>query len=69
MILSVERSVVILKDLDGGFLRAEVGRDVSMGCEYRISSEVLYSIKWYRDDNEFYRYIPTGQYPLVATIA
>ena len=61
--LSDERSVVILKDQDRGDLRAEVGRDVSMGCEYRMTSEELYSIKWYRDDNEFYRYIPTGNIP------
>ena len=80
----MERSIVILKEKDGGFLRAEVGRDVSMSCEYRMSGEPgdsLYSIKvtelgvetkfrsnfktffmkWYRDDQEFFRYIPTGE--------
>ena len=57
-------SILILKEKDGGFLRAEVGRDISMSCEYRMSKEggdSLYSIKWYRDDQEFFRYIPTGQ--------
>ena len=44
----MERSIVILKERDGGFLRAEVGRDISMSCEYRMSGEggdSLYSIK------------------------
>ena len=60
---SIVSSILILKEKDGGFLRAEVGQDISMSCEYRMSEEggaSLYSIKWYRDDQEFFRYIPTG---------
>ena len=61
---SIVTSILILKEKDGGFLRAEVGQDISMSCEYRMSREggdSLYSIKWYRDDQEFFRYIPTGE--------
>ena len=61
---SIVSSILILKEKDGGFLQAEVGQDISMSCEYRMSREggdSLYSIKWYRDDQEFFRYIPTGE--------
>ena len=44
----------------GGHIRAELGREVTMGCQYRLNSDQLYSVKWYRDHNEFYRFIPTG---------
>ena len=48
---------------DRGGLRAEVGHDISISCDCRMSDTReagLYSIKWYRDDREFFRYIPTG---------
>ena len=51
-----------LKD-DRGVLRAEVGQELSLSCDCRMSNTreaSLYSIKWYRDDREFFRYIPTG---------
>ena len=51
-----------LKD-DRGVLRAEVGHELSLSCDCRMSNTreaSLYSIKWYRDDREFFRYIPTG---------
>ena len=51
----------MLRGRAGGHLRAELGRQVTMGCEYRLTSEELYSIKWYRDHNEFYRFLPTGE--------
>ena len=61
---SVERGVglLILKQAGDGLVRAEVGRDVCMKCEYRMrdAGDTLYSIKWYRNDQEFFRYIPTG---------
>ena len=49
---------------DRGGLRAEVGHDISISCDCRMSDTReagLYSIKWYRDDREFFRYIPTGR--------
>ena len=56
-------SVTDLKD-DRGVLRAEVGQELSLSCDCRMSNTreaSLYSIKWYRDDREFFRYIPTGE--------
>ena len=53
-----------LRVLDVGgdsVIYAELGRDISLPCRYELEEEVLYSIKWYRDDREFFRYIPTGE--------
>ena len=63
LLLSLSHShtgVVILKDGDGGPLQAELGQDLSLLCNYQVMGDSLYSIKWYRDDREFFRYIPTG---------
>ena len=27
-------------------------------CDYDLGGETLYSVKWYKDDKEFYRYMP-----------
>ncbi|XP_014203715.1 uncharacterized protein LOC106636004 [Copidosoma floridanum] len=31
---------------------------VRMECEFDLDGEPLYSVKWYKDGNEFYRYVP-----------
>nr|CAI5858173.1 unnamed protein product [Callosobruchus analis] len=31
--------------------------DVTLACDYDLESAALYSIKWYRHDVEFYRYV------------
>ena len=35
------------------------GSDVKLECLYDMEGDKLYSIKWYRNGHEFYRYIPT----------
>ena len=35
------------------------GQDLHMSCKYDLGGDKLYSIKWYRNGNEFYRYIPS----------
>ncbi|KYN10536.1 hypothetical protein ALC57_17141 [Trachymyrmex cornetzi] len=38
---------------------AEVGSSIELRCEWRImSGSNLYSVKWYKDDHEFFRYVP-----------
>jgi len=37
---------------------AETGSDLSLVCDYEMGGDTLHSLKWYRDDNEFYRYEP-----------
>ena len=41
-------------------VHAETGQDISLTCDYELEDDILYSIKWYRDDKEFYRFRPRG---------
>lgn len=34
-----------------------------MECHYDLDGEALYSVKWYKDGNEFYRYVPRDMPP------
>ncbi|XP_045535424.1 uncharacterized protein LOC106718625 [Papilio machaon] len=34
------------------------GESVTMTCDYDLEGGRLYSVKWYRDNEEFYRYMP-----------
>lgn len=43
---------------------AETGTDLSLECNYVLGEDNLHSIKWYRDDNEFYRYQPSEDPPI-----
>jgi len=38
---------------------ATKGEDVRMECNYDLEADKLYSIKWYFNGHEFYRYIPS----------
>ena len=31
------------------------GHDARLSCEFDMEGGTLYSVKWYKDDNEFYR--------------
>ena len=42
--------------------QTEVGHSLSLECDYRLEGDSLYSLKWYRDDREFFRYIPQGDH-------
>lgn len=33
-------------------------------CQYDLDGEALYSVKWYKDGNEFYRYVPRDEPPV-----
>ncbi|KAG5889866.1 hypothetical protein JTB14_003597 [Gonioctena quinquepunctata] len=39
------------------------GHSVTLGCEYDLEDAPLYSVKWYRDQGEFYRYVPKEEPP------
>ena len=32
-------------------------------CNYELEGDYLYSVKWYHEDEEFYRYVPRDQPP------
>ena len=53
----------VLDEADGGgrVVYAEVGQELSLSCVYDLEDDVLHSLKWYRGDTEFYRYLPRGE--------
>jgi hypothetical protein len=38
----------------------ELGSSLSLSCNYQLEGSSLYSIKWYRDNMEFFRFTPSG---------
>lgn len=36
----------------------DIFRPVTLTCEYDLQSGNLYSVKWYKDESEFFRYMP-----------
>ena len=34
------------------------GRDVRLACQYRTVGTRVYAVKWFKNKNEFYRYVP-----------
>ncbi|XP_047986590.1 uncharacterized protein LOC125226605 [Leguminivora glycinivorella] len=34
------------------------GQPAQLNCDYDLGDDALYSVKWYRDNEEFYRYMP-----------
>ena len=36
------------------------GEDAELSCLYELGGDSLYSVKWYKDDEEFYRYMPAN---------
>lgn len=39
------------------------GHAATLACDYDLEDAALYSIKWYRGDEEFYRYVPKESPP------
>ncbi|XP_064471413.1 uncharacterized protein LOC135385814 [Ornithodoros turicata] len=39
------------------------GEGMWLNCSYDLESDELYSVKWYKNDTEFYRYIPRDRPP------
>ena len=42
------------------------GQPVRLECHYDLEGEALYSVKWYKDDKEFYSFLP-GEDPPAHT--
>ena len=48
-----------LKIIDAGIPVYKLrGEAAELSCTYDLEGETLYSVKWYKDDEEFYRYMP-----------
>ncbi|XP_054720698.1 uncharacterized protein LOC129230325 [Uloborus diversus] len=39
------------------------GEETTLTCVFDLEEDTLYSIKWYRDDLEFFRYVPSDKPP------
>ncbi|XP_042231626.1 uncharacterized protein LOC121872692 isoform X2 [Homarus americanus] len=66
LVLVVHWSLCLLICVTGDLLqRVEVpvfafaGSRVNMSCMYDLRATGLYSLKWYHNDTEFYRHVPT----------
>lgn len=40
-----------------------LGEETTLSCIFDLEGDTLYSIKWYRDDLEFFRYVPSDKPP------
>lgn len=38
-----------------------IGNSARLTCKFDMGSDTLYSVKWYKDDQEFYRYVPNDR--------
>jgi len=43
-----------------------VGENIRLECNFNLDNEKLYSVKWYKDGNEFYRYEPKEKPPAMS---
>ncbi|CAD7084659.1 unnamed protein product [Hermetia illucens] len=56
--------VICLKDLRISVPEAvAVGDTVTLSCFYDLENAALYSVRWYFENEEFYRYVPKEQPP------
>lgn len=37
---------------------ADLKQSVKLECNFDVGHDKLYSVKWYKDDHEFYRFVP-----------
>lgn len=40
-----------------------LGDTITLSCDYDLESVALYTIKWYRNEEEFYRFVPKESPP------
>ncbi|XP_032515419.1 uncharacterized protein LOC116768727 [Danaus plexippus] len=44
---------------------AAEGGQALLGCQYDLEGDDLYTVKWYKDGREFYRFIPSNSEPSI----
>lgn len=40
------------------------GQDAVLECEFELGRDRLYAVKWYKDNEEFFRYVPRFSPPI-----
>ncbi|KAK8379738.1 hypothetical protein O3P69_019619 [Scylla paramamosain] len=65
-VLAIQITIAFLNSVCGDLLAnvevpgvALAGGRVNVSCTYDLRATGLYSLKWYHNDTEFYRYVPT----------
>lgn len=43
-----------------------LGDTIRLECNFNLDKEKLYSVKWYKDGNEFYRFVPEEKPPAMS---
>ncbi|CAH1116808.1 unnamed protein product [Phaedon cochleariae] len=65
--LIVVFSILDVEALKNMFIRVpeavRIGDSVTLVCDYDLETAALYTIKWYRNDEEFYRFVPKESPP------
>lgn len=41
--------------------KLSVPKSIELECDYDLEGETLYEVKWYKDNQEFFRYTPNDQ--------
>ena len=39
----------------------DVGQEAVLECKFDMEADSLYSVKWYRNEQEFYRFVPNDR--------
>ncbi|XP_070133151.1 uncharacterized protein [Drosophila bipectinata] len=63
--------ILVLIDISSSLTMTEVTipnhimrlKSATLGCRYALNGESLYSVKWYKDGHEIYRYVPRDKPP------
>ncbi|KAH8282161.1 hypothetical protein KR054_005841 [Drosophila jambulina] len=63
--------ILVLIDITSSLTMTEVKipnhimrlKSATLGCRYALDGESLYSVKWYKDGHEIYRYVPRDKPP------
>ncbi|KPU73154.1 uncharacterized protein Dana_GF14785, isoform C [Drosophila ananassae] len=63
--------ILVLIDISSSLTMTEVNipnhimrlKSATLGCRYALNGESLYSVKWYKDGHEIYRYVPRDKPP------
>ncbi|XP_017785069.1 PREDICTED: uncharacterized protein LOC108568466 [Nicrophorus vespilloides] len=54
------KEALILKNLSVPLV-ADPREDMNLDCIFDMGNEVMYAVKWYKDDHEFFRFMPHQQ--------
>eukprot|EP00096_Caligus_rogercresseyi_P005165 TRINITY_DN2013_c0_g1_i1.p1 TRINITY_DN2013_c0_g1~~TRINITY_DN2013_c0_g1_i1.p1 ORF type:complete len:308 (-),score=55.05 TRINITY_DN2013_c0_g1_i1:316-1239(-) len=60
-----EARAVLLKDV-GVPTYAVNGKDATLVCDYDLEGQALYSVKWYKNGLEIFRYLPSNPVPVTT---